>query len=187
MWSTATTAAAVCKFCIGAADDEDVLRGVVVVGRPVARMLDDALTLEVTRTATDGTRNACSLLYAAAWRAAKALGYQRLVTRTQRGETGASLGAAGGRSSRTGRRMPGGTGVLPPARCAAPRASCGRCGRPCETAGRLLRRQHNHHWPDRHLAPCHTTLPGHGHYVEPFDKAHWFPVKVCVAVLAIHT
>jgi hypothetical protein len=114
MWSTATTAAAVCKFCIGAADDEDVLRGVVVVGRPVARMLDDALTLEVTRTATDGTRNACSLLYAAAWRAAKALGYQRLVTRTQRGETGASLPAAGGRSSRTGRRMPGGTGVPPP-------------------------------------------------------------------------
>ncbi|WP_249713896.1 hypothetical protein [Rhizomonospora bruguierae] len=30
------------------------------------RLLDDGLTLEVTRVATDGTRNACSMLYAAA-------------------------------------------------------------------------------------------------------------------------
>jgi len=45
--------------------------------------------------ATDGTPNACSMLYAACWRAAKALGYRRLVTYTQDGETGASLRAAG--------------------------------------------------------------------------------------------
>ncbi len=84
-----------CKFCIGAADGGDVLCGVAIVGRPVARFLDDGLTLEVTRTATDGTGNANSLLYA--WRASRALGYRRLVTYTQQGETGASLRAAGWR------------------------------------------------------------------------------------------
>ncbi|MDG4834136.1 hypothetical protein O7627_33265 [Solwaraspora sp. WMMD1047] len=72
------------KYSIGAADQDDVLVGVAVVGRPVARMLDDGLTLEVTRVATDGTRNANSLLYAAAWQAARALGYRRLVTYTQK-------------------------------------------------------------------------------------------------------
>ncbi|MEU7477054.1 XF1762 family protein [Lentzea sp. NPDC042327] len=73
------------------------LVGVVIVGRPVARHLDDGQTLEVTRTATDGTRNACSALYGTAWRAAQALGYTRLITYTQpdSGETGASLRAAG--------------------------------------------------------------------------------------------
>jgi hypothetical protein len=84
------------KFSIGAALDQ-VLVGVAVVGRPVARMLDDGLTLEVTRVATDGTRNANSLLYAAAWQAARALGYRRLVTYTQDGESGASLRASGWR------------------------------------------------------------------------------------------
>lgn len=85
------------KFSLGVADDGDVLRGVAIVGRPVARRLDNGLTLEVTRTATDGTPNANSALYGAAWRAAKALGYRRLVTYTQRGETGVSLRAAGWR------------------------------------------------------------------------------------------
>lgn len=86
-----------CKFCIGVAGEDDVLRGVAIVGRPVARFFDDGLTLEVTRTATDGTPNANSMLYGAAWRAAKALGYRRLVTYTQRGESGASVRAAGWR------------------------------------------------------------------------------------------
>lgn len=84
-----------CKFCIGVADDADVLRGVAIVGRPVARLLDNGLTLEVTRTATDGTANVNSMLYSAAWRAAKALGYRRLITYTQQGETGASVRASG--------------------------------------------------------------------------------------------
>ncbi|MEU6331564.1 XF1762 family protein [Streptomyces sp. NPDC047049] len=82
-------------FAIGAADHEGVLRGVVIVGRPVARYLDDGATLEVTRSCCDGARNANSLLYGAAWRAAKALGYTRLVTYTQEGESGASLRGAG--------------------------------------------------------------------------------------------
>ena len=84
-------------FCLGAADESDTLVGVAIVGRPVARHLDDGLTLEVTRTCTDGTRNANSLLYGAAWRAAKALGYHKLITYTQADETGASLRAAGWR------------------------------------------------------------------------------------------
>jgi hypothetical protein len=66
-----------------------------MIGRPVARHYDNGYTLEVNRTATDGTPNANSALYGAAWRAAKALGYTRLITYTQQGETGASLRGAG--------------------------------------------------------------------------------------------
>lgn len=83
------------KFSVGVADDAGTLRGVAMVGRPVARHYDDGLTLEVNRTATDGTPNANSMLYGAAWRAAKALGYGRLITYTQAGESGSSLRAAG--------------------------------------------------------------------------------------------
>jgi hypothetical protein len=84
------------KFSIGVADGVTLV-GVAIVGRPVARHLDDGDTLEVIRTATDGTPNVNSLLYATCWRAAKALGYRRLITYTQAGESGASLRAAGWR------------------------------------------------------------------------------------------
>ena len=56
---------------------------------------DDGATIEVTRVATDGCPNACSALYGAAWRAAKALGYERLGTYTLASEPGTSLRAAG--------------------------------------------------------------------------------------------
>ena len=82
------------KFSIAASDGGKVV-GVIMVGRPVARRLDNGWTLEVNRCCTDGTRNACSFLYAAAWRAAKAMGYKRLVTYTLHEEGGASLRAAG--------------------------------------------------------------------------------------------
>ena len=85
------------KFSLGLADDDGILVAVAVVGRPVARGLDDGRTLEVTRLATDGTRNACSKLYAASCRAARALAYRRLITYTREDETGASLRAAGWR------------------------------------------------------------------------------------------
>lgn len=74
--------------------------GVAIVGRPVARMLADDFTAEVTRLCVldePRARNACSMLYAAAWRAAKALGYRRLVTYTLPEEGGGSLRAAGWR------------------------------------------------------------------------------------------
>ena len=96
-----------CKFCLGVADEADVLRGVAIVGRPVARMFQDGRTLEVTRTATDGTQNANSMLYGASWRAAKALGFCRLVTYTQAGEGGGSLRAAGWRVVAERRKRPG--------------------------------------------------------------------------------
>ncbi|MCW4458171.1 XF1762 family protein [Microbacterium sp. MPKO10] len=83
------------KFSLGVADG-DKLVGVAIVSRPVSRVLAaEGNTLEVTRSATDGTRNANSMLYAAARKAAFAMGYDRLITYTQDGEGGASLKAAG--------------------------------------------------------------------------------------------
>lgn len=84
------------KFAVGAATG-GVLVAIAIAGRPVARAYDDGQTLEVTRVASDGTRNACSMLYGACARAAFALGYTRIVTYTQEGESGASLRAAGWR------------------------------------------------------------------------------------------
>jgi hypothetical protein len=83
-------------FSIGAALD-DAISGVVIVGRPVARLRDDGATVEVTRLCTDGTKNACSFLYGAAARAAFALGYQRIGTYILASENGTSLKAAGWR------------------------------------------------------------------------------------------
>lgn len=85
-----------CKFCV-AVSDADKVRGVAIVGRPVARRLDDGWTLEVNRCCTDGARNACSMLYGAAWRIAKSMGYRKLITYTLPEEGGASLRAAGWR------------------------------------------------------------------------------------------
>lgn len=82
------------KFSIGCAA-EGRLVGVAIVGRPVSRYLDNGLTLEVNRLCTDGTKNACSMLYAAAWRAARAMGYEKIITYTLDTESGASLRAAG--------------------------------------------------------------------------------------------
>ena len=82
------------KFSIGCMKDGR-LAGVAIVGRPVSRYLDDGLTLEVNRLCTDGTPNACSFLYGAAWRAARALGYRKIVTYILDTESGASLRAAG--------------------------------------------------------------------------------------------
>ena len=84
------------KFSIGAQEDGRTV-GVVIVGRPVARMRDDGVTLEVTRLCTDGTRNACSFLYGAAARATFALGYHRIGTYSLPAEGGASLRASGWR------------------------------------------------------------------------------------------
>lgn len=82
------------KFSIGCSDGEKIV-GVAIVGRPVSRHLDDGWTLEVNRLCTDGTRNVCSMLYAASWRAAKAMGYRKLVTYILESESGTSLKAAG--------------------------------------------------------------------------------------------
>lgn len=81
-------------FQIGLSDGQNIV-GVAVVGRPTARMLQDGFTAEVTRLCTDGTKNACSMLYSACWRAARAIGYRRLITYILNTESGTSLHAAG--------------------------------------------------------------------------------------------
>lgn len=84
----------VARFAIAAAVDGKVV-GVSIVGNPVARSLCDGWTLEVVRLATDGHHNACSFLYGASWRAARALGWRKLITYTRKDEGGGSLRAAG--------------------------------------------------------------------------------------------
>lgn len=81
-------------FRVGLVDDDGALHGVGIAGRPVGRGLDDGRTVEITRVCTDGTENACSMLYGALCRAAKALGYRRAVTYTLQSESGASVKAA---------------------------------------------------------------------------------------------
>ena len=86
------------KFSIGL-EHEGRLVGVAIIGRPVARKADDGLTLEVTRLATDGTKNACSKLYARAKQIVQLLGFTRLITYTLTEESGCSLRAIGARES----------------------------------------------------------------------------------------
>lgn len=100
------------KFSIGLSDGEKIV-GVAIVGRPVSRYLDDGWTLEVNRLCTDGTRNACSMLYGASWRASKAMGYKKLITYILDTENGTSLKASGwkcvgeaGGKRWTGKRKP---------------------------------------------------------------------------------
>lgn len=82
------------KFSIGCSENGQLV-GVVIVGRPVSRYLDNGTTLEVTRLCTNGTKNVCSMLYAAAARAAKAMGYEKIITYTLESERGVSLKTAG--------------------------------------------------------------------------------------------
>ena len=84
------------RFSLGAIDDDDVVRGAAIIGRPVARMAGHPrAVLEVTRLVTDGTPNACSMLYAAAARAGRAMGFERIQTYILEEEQGITLRAAG--------------------------------------------------------------------------------------------
>ncbi len=78
-----------------------------MAGRPVARHFDDGQTVEVNRVASDGTRNATSMLYAALARAAFALGYTRVITYTLASESGSALRGAGWRIVGQRPRTPG--------------------------------------------------------------------------------
>lgn len=68
-----------CKFALGLADEKRELIGVAVCGRPVSRYYDNGETLEICRVCTDGTYNACSMLYGACVRVGKAMGYKRYI------------------------------------------------------------------------------------------------------------
>ena len=83
------------KFRIGCIDDSNKLIGVVQLGRPVSRCLDDGKTIEVVRLCTDGTKNACSFLYARAARVAQLMGYSKIITYILESESGTSLKASG--------------------------------------------------------------------------------------------
>jgi hypothetical protein len=85
----------IARLAFAVADESGLVRGVALVGRPCNPTLDDNWTLEVRRVCTDGCANACSLLYGAAWKAAKSIGSRRLITYTLPEEGGASLRAVG--------------------------------------------------------------------------------------------
>jgi len=78
-----------------AAYEDDWLVGIVMVGRPVSRMLQDGDTCEVIRLCTDGSKNVCSFLYAKAARIAKEMGFKKIITYILESEAGGSLKASG--------------------------------------------------------------------------------------------
>lgn len=91
----------IARFAVGAARDSEVVAA-AITGNPKARELQDGWTAEVVRVCSIDARPsgehascACSMLYAASWRAARALGFRRAVTYTLPEEGGASLRAAG--------------------------------------------------------------------------------------------
>ena len=92
-----------CKFAVGLYKGDTII-GCAVCGRPVSRYLDNGFTCEINRLCTDGTKNACSMLYGTCCRIAKEMGYRKIITYILQSEDGASLkasnficeGAAGG-------------------------------------------------------------------------------------------
>jgi hypothetical protein len=82
-----------CKWAIGVYDG-DTLHGVAICGRPTSRRYDDGTVCEITRVCTDGTKNACSMLYGACARIAKHMGYDSIITYLLESENGASVKAA---------------------------------------------------------------------------------------------
>lgn len=87
------------KFAIGCSNG-DGLVGVAIVGNPISATYMDGYTAEVTRLCAredEHQKNTESFLYAACWRAVRAMGYLRLITYTLKIESGTSLRAAGWR------------------------------------------------------------------------------------------
>lgn len=85
------------RWSIGVRNDAGDLIGAAICGRPVARMTNHEAVCEVTRLVTDGSENACSMLYGAAARIAGAMGFARIQTFILESEPGTSLRAAGWR------------------------------------------------------------------------------------------
>lgn len=82
------------RFSLGCYDGER-LCGVAICGNPVARKLCDGLTIEVHRLCTDGTHNACSMLYGRCARVAKEMGYKKIITYILESESGVTMRASG--------------------------------------------------------------------------------------------
>jgi hypothetical protein len=83
------------RFALGVFDDEGVPHGAAIVGRPVSGGKDQMKVAEVSRLVTDGTFNACSMLYAACARASRAMGFRWIQTYILQSEPGTSLKASG--------------------------------------------------------------------------------------------
>ena len=100
-----------CKFCIGV-EVNGVLEAVAIVGRPVARKLDNGFTVEILRLCTkqNGIKNLCSFLYSRCWKIWQQMGGKRIVTYTLESENGASLKASGFKKADTTRKFLEGTG-----------------------------------------------------------------------------
>lgn len=83
------------KFSVGAVAGEDLV-GVAIVGRPVARKLDDGFTTEITRVCVkpEAPKNTCSFLYGRCWRIWQQMGGLRMITYTLQSESGSSLRAS---------------------------------------------------------------------------------------------
>ena len=82
------------KFRVACEENGEIC-GVIQVGRPVSRMMDDGMTLEVVRCCTNGKPNVASFLYSRAARIAKEMGYKRIITYILDTEHGSSLKASG--------------------------------------------------------------------------------------------
>lgn len=82
------------RFSLGCINNNKLL-GVAIVGRHISRFIDYKTTVEVLRLCTDGSKNVCSKLYSACRRAARELGYQRIITYILESENGISLKASG--------------------------------------------------------------------------------------------
>lgn len=83
------------KFSIGVIDEDGILHGVAVVGHPQGRFDDNGKRVEVLRLCTDGTHNACSILYGRCARISKEMGYEEIITFILESESGTSLKASG--------------------------------------------------------------------------------------------
>jgi hypothetical protein len=92
------SAAPLAWICGVGLEQDGELVAVACLERPKALALCDGYTAEISRVCTLGAPNACSRLYSAMARAAKGLGYRRVVTYTLATEPGASPKASGFRA-----------------------------------------------------------------------------------------
>lgn len=83
-------------WCVSVRDGAEIV-GVALVGWPSRVQTSDEVDhLRVLRVAVkEGYKNACSMLYSACWRAARAMGASSMDTFTHLDEPGTSLKAAG--------------------------------------------------------------------------------------------
>ena len=90
------------KFSVGAMYKNELV-GVVIVGRPVARKLDNRFTLEINRNCVldSAPKGTCSFLYSKAIKIWQSMGGKKIITYTLATESGSSLKAVNFKKERT--------------------------------------------------------------------------------------